>query len=90
MRDRSDGEFSQRELSSEERKIADETHFSVRCPMNEIEPEICDGWVESVDLDDPAYIDHRGRIHLPGYVPECDECGNPHDFVVNGVRVFFP
>ncbi|WP_254271116.1 hypothetical protein [Haloarcula marina] len=52
-------------------------------------PEFCDHEPETVTLDDPAYVDGNGNIHVPGRPVECPECGNPHEFVFNGVWVFF-
>lgn len=71
-------------------ELVGETHIAVRCMAAEVEPEVCDGWVESYDLEEPAYKDGYGKIHFPGVTLECDDCGQMHDFEINGVRVMFP
>lgn len=53
------------------------------------EPEHCDHKPEEITLDEPAYLDERGRIHLPGRPVECPECGNPVDFRYDETRVMF-
>lgn len=71
-------------------KLAGKTHISVRCMIQDIEPEYCDGWCESYDLDNPTYTDGYDELHLPGLQLECGECGQMHDFEINGVGVHFP
>jgi len=46
----------------------------------------CDGWESQVELDEPATFED-GKIYLPGFYWECPECGNPHEFEVEGIRV---
>ncbi|MFC7140040.1 hypothetical protein ACFQMA_09360 [Halosimplex aquaticum] len=53
------------------------------------DPEYCPHEPETIVLNEPAFIDERGKIHLPGRPGECPECGNPHEFRFNGVGVFF-
>lgn len=58
------------------------------CTIGEEDTELCDGWNETVELDAPAEHDaDEDRIHLPGFEWECPECGNPHDFIVEGIWV---
>ena len=71
-------------------ELVGETHIAVECMVPETAPEFCDGWCESYDLEDPAYKDGYGKIHLPGVSLECGECGQMHDFKINGVGVHFP
>jgi hypothetical protein len=70
--------------------IAGKREIEVECTTPEYEPELCDGWSETVELDKPAYLavdGNREKIFLPGFSWECPECGNPHDFVIEGVEV---
>lgn len=71
-------------------ELVGETHIAVACLVSETEPEFCDGWCASYDLEAPAYTDGYGQIHLPGVSLECGECGQIHDFKINGVGVHFP
>ncbi|SDM50749.1 hypothetical protein SAMN04487949_1896 [Halogranum gelatinilyticum] len=64
-----------------------ETEIDVRCTTPCGAPDLCDGWNETVELDEPAYIDENERVHFPGFEWQCPECGNPYEFVVNGVEV---
>ncbi|MFD1601002.1 hypothetical protein ACFSBX_18875, partial [Halobellus rarus] len=52
------------------------------------EPGYCDGWSATIELDEPAEFDpDTARITLPGFNWECPECGQPHEFNVEGIRV---
>lgn len=64
-----------------------ETEIHVECTTPRAEPDLCDGWDETIALDEPAYIDDDERVHFPGFEWQCPDCGNPHNFVVNGVEV---
>jgi hypothetical protein len=71
-------------------QIAGETEVEIECTTPRHEPDLCDGWCETIELDEPAYFSvdgNRERIYLPGFSWECPECGNPHDFVIEGVEV---
>jgi hypothetical protein len=67
-------------------RIAGSTEVEIECPTNEAERELCGGCSDTIELDEPAYIENE-YIHLPGFEWECPECGNPHEFVVDGIRV---
>jgi hypothetical protein len=67
-------------------KVAGQTEVEIACAVAMDAPRGCDGWSETVDLDEPArYVDDR--ITLPGFSWECPECGNPHEFEIDGIRV---
>lgn len=60
------------------------------CQTPDYEPELCSGWSGTVELDYRAHLSPEGFLVLPGVgCPECPECGNPHDFRVNDVEVFY-
>lgn len=67
--------------------IAGQTTVSVECLTPRAEPELCDGWSEEVELDEPAFV-KEGRLFLPGFDCECPECGDS-SFRVEGVEVMF-
>lgn len=67
-------------------RIAGKTAVTVECPMAEDDPEFCEEWTETIKLDEPAFVEGE-YIHLPGFDWVCPECGNPHEFVVDGIRV---
>lgn len=77
-------------------KLEGKTEVEFQCGVatndyfDESDPEYCDHEPETVTLDEPAYLDERGRIHLPGRPVECPECGNPVEFEFDGFRVMFP
>ena len=71
-------------------ELVGQTYITVRCLTPDTAPEFCDGWCESYDLEEPAYKDGHEKIHLPGVTLECGECGQMHDFEINGVGVHFP
>lgn len=79
-----------------EEEIAGEETVEWQCSIaandefDEDDPEYCGHEPETLELDEPAYIDDMGLVQLPGFVPECPECGNPIDFVVNGLEVIYP
>ncbi|MFD1601008.1 DUF6884 domain-containing protein [Halobellus rarus] len=51
-------------------------------------PGYCGGWRDTVELDEPAEFDpDTARVTLPGFSWECAECGQPHEFEVEGIRV---
>lgn len=64
---------------------------TVRCSPGEMEEvPACDGWSESVQLEEEPFLNESGYLELPGYGhPECGNCGNPHDFEINGKRIFW-
>lgn len=73
-----------------EAQIIGETEVNVECAASEIDGDLCSGWSETVELEAPAhYGPHDEKVILPGYTPECDECGNPHEFDIDGVRLRF-
>jgi len=58
----------------------------IECAVAIDAPRVCDGWCETIELDEPA--DYTGQIiELPGFDWECPECGNPHEFEIEGTRV---
>ena len=62
--------------------------IEVECAVAIEAPECCDGWEATVELDEPAEFDSdTGRITLRGFGWECPNCGNPHEFNVEGIRV---
>ena len=63
-----------------------ETELEIECAVAIDAPRACDGWCETIELDEPA--DYTGQIiELPGFDWECHECGNPHEFEIEGIRV---
>ena len=58
----------------------------IECAAAIEDSEACDGWCEDVELESPARYESE-RIYLPGFNWECPECGNPHEFNVEGIRV---
>jgi len=58
----------------------------IECAVSIEDTDACDGWCETVELDEPARYESE-RIYLPGFNWECPECGNPHEFNVEGIRV---
>lgn len=69
-------------------EIAGETEVLVRCGVA-LETDHCQHEGTTVSLEEPAYLDDEHRIHLPGWTPECPECGQPHDFEIDGHRVMW-
>lgn len=65
-------------------------HVAVHCLISEHEPDLCDGWCESYDIDPQGFrVDGYGRIYAPEGVPtECPECGD-RLLAYNGVEVNF-
>jgi hypothetical protein len=47
----------------------------------------CGSWSGPIELDGPATVDSRGKVTLPGGLPDCPVCANPRDYRVNGVEV---
>lgn len=64
-----------------------EAEIHVECTTPRAEPDLCDGWDETIELDEPAFIDEDERVHFPGFDWQCPDCGNPYEFVINGVEV---
>jgi hypothetical protein len=64
--------------------------LTVRCMVPDIEPDICDGWVESFDTGrENVKMDGYGRLYFPdGVTTECPECGD-RVLEINGVEVNF-
>lgn len=58
----------------------------IECAVGLDAVDSCDGWCETIELEEPATYE-RERIYLPGFSWECPECGNPHEFEVEGIRV---
>lgn len=58
----------------------------IECAVASEDSGACDGWAEDFELDSPARYESE-RIYLPGFGWECPECGNPHEFNVEGIRV---
>jgi len=78
--------------SQAEKHLAGETEVEFQCAVaanDDLEEDVCDHEPETITLDEPAFIDDNNRIHLPGRPVDCPVCGNPHEFVFNGVWVFF-
>jgi YgiT-type zinc finger domain-containing protein len=46
---------------------------------------MCDHETEEIELDEPARVE-GDRVYLPG-IPHCPSCGDPHDYVVEGLEV---
>ena len=65
-------------------------NLAIRCLIAEDDPDLCDGWVESVEIDpSDVRVDGNGRIHFAEHVPtECGECGD-RVLAYNGVEVSF-
>ncbi|MFC7128458.1 hypothetical protein [Haloferax chudinovii] len=70
------------------KSLAGETEVEFHCGVA-AETDECDHEPETIELDEPAYIDAEGMVYLPGRPLDCPECGNPHDFRFNGVGVMF-
>jgi len=63
-------------------KIAGKTEVETACTSPSC------AWSDTVELDEPATLDEYGeRITLPGFTWECPKCGNPHEFIIEGVGV---
>lgn len=63
-----------------------ETVVNIECGVARETISECDGWSKTIDLDEPVNY-ANGKIELPGFRWECPECGNPNEFVVEGIRV---
>lgn len=89
--DRSTGDTYQNPYKE---KIAGETEVEWQCAVaandefDEEDPEYCGHEPETVELDEPAYVD-GDTIHLPGFSRLCPECGNSQEARINGLGVFF-
>lgn len=59
---------------------------TVECVIGSEGIESCDGWEETIELESAARYE-EGQIYLPGFGWECEECGNPQEFLVDGIRV---
>lgn len=66
--------------------VAGDDEVTVECMTHIQVPDACDGWGETITLDDPAYVEDD-RLFLPGFSWECPDCGQPYSFRVNGVEV---
>ncbi|QIO25490.1 hypothetical protein [Haloarcula sp. JP-L23] len=79
-----------------EKHLAGETEVEFQCGVaasdqfDPSDPEFCDHELETIELDEPAYVDEDNRIHVPGRPVECPECGQPVEFEFNEIRVLFP
>lgn len=58
----------------------------IECTVGKQDLEECDGWETEIELKEPAHYDGE-HLHLPGFDWECPECGNPHNFAVEGIWV---
>lgn len=70
-----------------------ETEIEWQCGVavdDQFDDDACCHEAEIIELDEPASVDYRGEIHLPGRPRQCPECGNPVTFLANGVTVMFP
>ncbi|ELZ20815.1 hypothetical protein C475_19488 [Halosimplex carlsbadense 2-9-1] len=67
-----------------------EDTLTVRCKIPELEPDLCDGWVESFDIGNSRVkMDGYGRLYFPDNVTtECPKCGD-RVLEINGVEVNF-
>ncbi|SHH66030.1 hypothetical protein [Halobaculum gomorrense] len=64
--------------------------LAIRCVIAEYEPNLCDGYIETVAID-PATVtvNGYGRVSFPEHVPtECPCCGD-RVLAYNGVEVTF-
>lgn len=59
---------------------------TIECAVSAQGLEECNGWKTDFELKEPAYYED-GQIHLPGFAWECPECGNPHNFKIEGIHV---
>lgn len=66
--------------------VAGSEFVEVECTTPRGAPELCDGWGEIIELDEPAYVEDE-RLYLPGFSWECPDCGQPYEFRVDGVEV---
>lgn len=68
--------------------IVGETEIEIVCSVGESEPDFCDGWETTIELDEPAYLDEWDNIRMPGFNwPDCESCGQHHDYIVNGTQI---
>lgn len=68
--------------------IVGETEVEIVCPVGMTQPDICDGWETTIELEEPAYLDGNDHVQMPGFNwPECESCGQYHDYVVNGTQM---
>ena len=65
-------------------------NLAIHCLNHEYNPELCEGWVDSVEIDPTdVRVDGYDRIHFADHVPtECPECGD-RILAYNGVEVDF-
>jgi len=68
-------------------RLAGETSVDVECLTPRAEPSLCDGYSETINLNEPARIE-GDRIILPGFDGRCPQCGGSC-FRVNGVEAMF-
>lgn len=54
----------------------------------ESEPEMCDGWSATIELDGEAFLGPAEGVHLPGFDGYCPECGDSA-FRVEGEVLMF-
>lgn len=67
--------------------IIGKTTVDVECLTPRTEPDLCDGWCETVELDEPAH-EVADRVVLPGFDGRCPECGDS-TFKIEGVEMMF-
>ncbi|MFC7216504.1 hypothetical protein ACFQO4_20810 [Saliphagus sp. GCM10025334] len=65
-------------------------NLAIRCMIGEDDPDLCDGWLTSVEIDpSDVRVDGYDRLHFAEHVPtECPECGD-RVLEYNGVEVTF-
>lgn len=65
-------------------------NLAIRCMIHEVEPDLCDGWLTSVEIDpSDVKVDGYDRIYFADHIPtECPECGD-RVLEYNGVEVNF-
>ena len=65
-------------------------NLAIRCLIGEEDPDLCDGWLTSVEIDpSDVKVDGYDRIHFADHIPtECPECGD-RVLEYNGVEVSF-
>ena len=64
--------------------------LAIRCLIGEDDPELCPGWVTSVEITPrDVRVDGYDRLHFADHIPtECPACGD-RVLAYNGVAVSF-
>jgi len=65
-------------------------NLAIRCLVGEDDPDLCDGWLTSVEIDpSDVKVDGYDRIHFADHIPtECPECGD-RVLEYNGIEITF-